>query len=184
MRAPLSVLLASTVAVSAAVAGCTEDKQSASNDEGAQPTASPAVVVQEARVSPPAEPVGAVPYAESTAPAAFTNRTALRECGAVLDIHTDWPTPPTPHQDVDSAVRDCWRSARENRLGAEARIVVPSADSGPIFVYVRTTGTGAIEAWMSSRDRFAGPDAPVVWRHETCAGVEPRNLVPVECTEA
>ena len=128
--------------------------------------------------------VGALEYDEATAPTAFTNRTALRDCGVVLDIHTAWPSPATANQEADSAVRDCWRSAREARMGAEARIVAPSADSGPIFYYVRTTDTGAIEAWTSSKDRMAGPDAPVVWRHQTCTGVEPRNLVPVDCTAA
>lgn len=173
-----------TVAVSAAVAGCTADRQPADGETRAQPTASPAVEVQETRPSPPAEPIGAVPYDESTAPAAFTNRTALRDCGAVLDFHTDWPTPPTPNQGADSAVRDCWRSAREDRLGAEARIVALSIDTGPVFVYLRTTSTGVIDAWMSSKDRMAGPNAPVVWRHQTCTGIQPRNLVPVDCTEA
>lgn len=70
-------------------------------------------------------------------------------------------------------------------LGAEARIVAPSADSGPISYYVRMTNTRAVETWLSSKDQFTGrTDAPVVWRHQTCTGVEPRNLVPVDCTAA
>lgn len=170
------------VAVSVAVGGCTADKQPAGSDGRAQPTVSPAVETEGPAPSPP--PSGAMPYDESTAPAAFTNRTALRDCGAVLDIHNAWPTPATPNQEADSAVRDCWRSAREDRTGAEVRIVAPSADSGAVFYYVRTTDTGAIETWISSKDRMAGPDAPVVWRHQTCTGVEPRNVVPVDCTEA
>jgi hypothetical protein len=171
-----------TLAVSATVVGCTADEQPAGSDERAQPTVSPAVEAQGPTMSPP--PSGAMPYDESTAPAAFTDRTALRNCGAVLDIHNAWPSPATPHQEADSAVRDCFRKARAQRMGAEVRIVAPSTDSGPIFYYVRTTDTGAAEAWMSSKDRMAGPDAPVVWRRQTCAGVEPRNLVPVDCTEA
>lgn len=164
--------MVAALAVSGATAGCTADEQPVRGDGRTRPTASPS-----------ADPPGAVPYDLATAPAAFTNRAVLTDCGAVLDIHTEWPSPPTPNQAADDVVRDCWRGAREDRRGAEARIVALSIDSGPVFVHLRTTDAGGIETWISSKDRLAGPDAPVVWRHQTCTSVHPRNLVPVDCTD-
>jgi len=82
-------------------------------------------------------------------------------CGTVLDIHLAWPSPATPNRAADNVVRDCWRSAREDQLGAKARIVVPSVDSGSVFYYVRTLPTGGIEAWRSAKDAFMGRNAPV-----------------------
>ena len=125
--------------------------------------------------------IGAQPYDETTAPPAFMNRTRLTNCGVVLDIHVARPVPATPNQAADNAVRDCWRSAREEQLGAEVRIVVPSIDSGPVFYYVRTLPTGGIEAWRSTKDTHMGRSAPVTWLHLACTGVEPRNLEPTGC---
>jgi hypothetical protein len=173
-----------TVVISTVLAGCTADERPTARDGPVRPTGLPGVGAQEPWPPPPEQPVGATPYAESTAPVAFTDRAALHDCGAVLDVHTAWPSPPTPNQEADSAVRDCWRSAHEDRTGAEARIVALSIDSGPVFIHLRTTSSGAVEAWLSSKDQFGGrTDAPVVWRHQTCTGVEPRNLVPVDCTD-
>lgn len=171
-----------TLGVAVAVVGCTADDGARRAAGPAGSTTAPEVDESSLVPSPEAAPIGVAAYDEKTAPTAFTNRTALTNCGVVLDIHVAQPVPTTPNQAADNAVRQCWRSAREHQLGAEARIVVPSIDSGPVFYYLRALPTGGIEAWRSAKDTFMGRNAPVTWEHLTCTGVQQRNLDPTGCS--
>lgn len=181
MRRARSVLV--VLAVAGAVTGCTADDKPPRSGGQARSSITLEPDKSSSDRASSSNPTGVVAYDETTAPPAFTNRTALMDCGVVLDIHVARPVPATPNQAADNAVRDCWRSAREDQLGAEARIVVPSIDSGPIFYYLRTLPTGGIEAWRSAKDAYMGRNAPVTWEHLACTGVEPRNLEPTGCTE-